>query len=124
MECIEARAFKSSVLKKIAMKSNQQVFFDDVWCFAGLNNVGSDDFSVDDLLDFSDKDFSDSRSSLYSEEDEGRKSSFSLVSPRHRNFNSQAFSGADDFGSLSTGQFPLPVTVMEIFNRNYMTLFS
>ncbi|XP_019165447.1 PREDICTED: GATA transcription factor 5-like [Ipomoea nil] len=113
MECIEARAFKSSALKKIAMKSNQQVFFDDVWCLAGLNNVGSDDFSVDDLLDFSDKDFSESRSSLDSEEVEGRKSSFSLVSPHHRNYNSQTFSGTEDFGSLSTGQFLLPVDDME-----------
>nr|GLL23625.1 GATA transcription factor 5-like [Ipomoea trifida] len=113
MECIEARAFKSSALKKIAMKSNQQGFFDDVWCLTGLNNVVCDDFSVDDLLDFSDKDFSDSRSCLDSEEVEGRQSGFSLVSPHHRNYNSQTFSGTEDFGSLSTGQFLLPVDDME-----------
>nr|GMC85366.1 GATA transcription factor 5-like [Ipomoea batatas] len=86
MECIEARAFKSSALKKIAMKSNQQGFFDDV-C--------------------------DSRSCLDSEEVEGRQSGFSLVSPHHRNYNSQTFSGTEDFGSLSTGQFLLPVDDME-----------
>lgn len=121
MECIEARAFKSSVLKNIAMKSNQQVFFDDVWCLTGVNNVGSDDFSVDDLLDFSDKDFSESRSSFDSEEDEGRKSNFSLASSQHRNFNSQTFSGTEDFGSLSTGQFPLPVDDME--NLEWLSQF-
>ncbi|CAH9114722.1 unnamed protein product [Cuscuta epithymum] len=125
MECIEARAFKSSALKKISMKSNPQVFFDDVWCLTGLNNVnsGSDDFSIDDLLDFSGEDFTGSRSSLDSEEDDGRKPNFCLVSsPQHRqNSDSLTFSGNDDFAALSSGQPPLPAYDME--NLEWLSQF-
>ncbi|RAL39723.1 unnamed protein product [Cuscuta campestris] len=122
MECIEARAFKSSVLSKISMKSNTQAFLDDVWCFAGLNNVGSgDDFSIDDLLDFSGKSPGDGESSLGSEEDDGLKRNSCLASPRHPNSDSRTVSGTDDFGSLSSGQLPLPDYDME--NLEWLSQF-
>lgn len=51
--CMEAKALKSSLLSET---TTQQVQVDDMWCFNGINNVAnSDDFSVDDLLDFSNK---------------------------------------------------------------------
>ncbi|KAG9130420.1 hypothetical protein Leryth_004376 [Lithospermum erythrorhizon] len=66
MERIEAkRALKSSFFSKIAMVNNQQVYLEDV---RGINNVTCEDFSVDDLLDFSDKDFEEA-SFQESEED-------------------------------------------------------
>ncbi|MCD9646918.1 hypothetical protein HAX54_037170 [Datura stramonium] len=70
MELIEARALKSSFLSDMTMKSSQQVFLDDIWCVTGINNGASDDFSVDDLLDFSDKDFKDGSLQELHEDDE------------------------------------------------------
>lgn len=123
MECIEARAFKSSVLSKISMKSTPQAFLDDVWCFTGLNNAGGgDDFSIDDLLDFSGKNFGDGESSsLDSEEDDGRRSDFCLASPQRRNSDSRTVSGTDDLVSLSSGQLPLPDYDME--NLEWLSQF-
>ena len=50
MACVEA-ALKSSVRKELAVKSTPQAagFLDDLWAVQN----GTDDFSVDELLDFS-----------------------------------------------------------------------
>lgn len=102
MELIEARALKSSFLSDMAMKNTQQVFLDDIWCVTGINNGASEDFSVDDLLDFSDKDFKDPE---LHEDDE--KTSFSGSSQK-RNSQDSTFSGMESFGSLA-GELPIPV---------------
>lgn len=103
MELIEARALKSSFLSDMAMKNTQQVFLDDIWCVTGINNGGSEDFSVDDLLDFSDKDFKDPE---LHEDDE--KTSFSGSSQKRNYSQDSTFSGMESFGSLD-GQLPIPV---------------
>ncbi|XP_076937741.1 GATA transcription factor 7-like [Bidens hawaiensis] len=98
MACIEieARALKSNFLKEIRMNSTQQSFFDDLWC---LDNVSSDEFSVDDLLDLSDKDFSNSDGDRYSHEDEEKNSIIST------NFSTTA--------SLPDTEIHFPVDEME-----------
>lgn len=107
MEFAAERALKSSFLSGIATKHSQQLFIvDDGWVSGGPvnNNVGCDDFSVDDLLDFSDKEFKDGGSVP---EDEGKESV--LVSSQHRNSNSSSFSETDDdFGSLLSVELSLP----------------
>ncbi|KAH7574979.1 hypothetical protein ACOSQ2_005942 [Xanthoceras sorbifolium] len=54
--CMEttARAFKSSLRREL---DTQQVSLDDMWCATGISGVPCEDFSVDDLLDFSNGDF-------------------------------------------------------------------
>ncbi|XP_021738714.1 GATA transcription factor 7-like [Chenopodium quinoa] len=77
MECMEARALKSSFSSELAMKtSNQQSIFDDIWCVAGLP---SDDFSIDEFFDLPNEENIDG-SSLLEEEEEKDSSSFSLSS--------------------------------------------
>lgn len=98
---MEARALKSSLLSQVAMKSStQQVFIadDDVWCVTGLNNVTCDDFSVDDLLDFSDKDFKETFEEKHSSVsvDDDNNSSNSANSPTSADF---------------AGQLTVPVTI-------------
>lgn len=106
MDCMAAKALKSSFLSDIGVKSTQQGYVDDVWCVTGLNNVPCDDFSVDDLLDFSDKDFKDSP---FNEDEE--KDSLSISSSlHHRNSNSSSFSETDDFGLLLAGELTVPVS--------------
>lgn len=106
MEFAAERALKSSFLSGIALKQSQQLFIlDDSWVAGGpVNNVVCDDFSVDDLLDFSDKEFKDGGSVP---EDDGKDSV--LVSSQHRNSNSSSFSETDDdFGSLLSAELSLP----------------
>ncbi|XP_076942458.1 GATA transcription factor 7-like [Bidens hawaiensis] len=103
MECIEARALKSSFLPEIiGMKSSQQAYFDDFW--QGINNVvnvSSDDFSVDDLLDLSDKEFSNP------------EEEFASVSSDSNSINSSMLSSAGDLVSLAGDQLPVPIDDME-----------
>lgn len=98
---MEARALKSSLLSEVAMKSTtaQQVFIDDVWC---VTNVGCDDFSVDDLLDFSDKDFKES----FIKENEEKDS----VSVDDDN-NSENSRNSENFASLTAAELTVPVTI-------------
>ncbi|KVH96627.1 GATA transcription factor 5-like [Cynara cardunculus var. scolymus] len=113
MECIEARALKSSFLSEIGMKSTQQALFEDLFCVAGIDNVvnvsSSVEFSVDDLLDLSDKDFNNSGIE-YSEEDEERD--FSQDTGNNLMISSN-FPSAGDLVSLPAGEIHLPVDDME-----------
>ncbi|PIN07650.1 GATA-4/5/6 transcription factor [Handroanthus impetiginosus] len=116
MECIEARALKSSFLSQMAMKTNSQVFYnDDGWCLTGINTVGCDDFPVEDLLnlDFPEKEFQDG---CFLQEDEGSLKGSSINSS-----SSSIFSGADDFDSLSAGELGVPVDDLE--NLEWLSQF-
>lgn len=108
---MEARALKSSLLSEVAMKSTtaQQVFIDDVWC---VTNVGCDDFSVDDLLDFSDKDFKDT----FLKENEEKDS----VSVDDDN-NSENSRYSENFASLTAAELTVPVDEME--NLEWLSQF-
>ncbi|XP_076926741.1 GATA transcription factor 7-like [Bidens hawaiensis] len=101
MECIEARAFKSSFLSEaVCMKSIQQASLDGV---AGINS--SDEFSVDDLLDLSDKeDF---------EFEESSEEDFSSLDNDSNSMNSGTFSSSGDLVSLTVDQLSVPIDDME-----------
>lgn len=110
MECIEARALKPSFLSQMAMKTNSQVYYnDDVWCLAGVNNVVSDDFPVEDLLnlDLPEKEFQEFCFPKEEDEDVSEKGNSIYSSSSSSNF-----SGADDFESLSAAEAKLPVPVI------------
>ncbi|KAI5673211.1 hypothetical protein M9H77_13575 [Catharanthus roseus] len=122
MEFVAERALKSSFLSDFSSKQSQQLCIDDssAWVAAtagggGLNSVACDDFSVDDLLDFSDKDFKDG---CFQEDEE--KSSL-LVSSQHRNSNSSSFSETDDFGSLLAAELVVPADDLE--NLEWLSQF-
>ncbi|KAI3812169.1 hypothetical protein L1987_16875 [Smallanthus sonchifolius] len=117
MECIEARALKSSFLSEIiGMKSTQQASFDDFWCVAGINsvvNVSSDEFSVDDLLDLSDKNFSHSGDGNFEESSEEDFASVSSLDNDSSSMNSSKFSSAGDLLSLTADDLSVPIDDME-----------
>ena len=52
MECVE-EALKTSFRKELAMKLSPQAFMEELSSFNVQNVASFDDFSVDDLLDFS-----------------------------------------------------------------------
>ncbi|GFP85931.1 gata transcription factor 9 [Phtheirospermum japonicum] len=113
MECIEARALKSSFLSQMTMKTNSPMFYnDDVWCLTGINNVASDDFPVEELLnlDFPEKDFQEGFG--FSQEDE-------IPQKESSNISSSTFSGADEIDSLSE----LAVPVDDLENLEWLSQF-
>ncbi|PRQ23989.1 putative transcription factor C2C2-GATA family [Rosa chinensis] len=57
--CMEARALKSSLLTELALKSTQHALMEEFWGATAISGVPSEDFSVDDLLDFSNGEFED-----------------------------------------------------------------
>lgn len=103
MECIEARALKSSFLSETAI---HPVTFDDIWAF---NTLPSDDFSVDDLLDLSDKEFNH-------QDDEDMDSLHSDAS----NSASSTVSSAD-LPQFPAGELAVPVDDLE--NLEWLSQF-
>lgn len=76
MECIEARAMKSSYPKEICMKSTKQTLLEDLWCVEGDDDYNVvNEFCADDLLDFSD--FNNSDNESFEEEHEEKDSMIS-----------------------------------------------
>lgn len=102
MECIEARALKSSFLSQMAMKASPQVFYNE--CFTAINNAASDDFPVEDLLNLDFTEIEQFQEGCFSQEDDVSLKGSSIYSS-----SSSTFSGADDFDSLSAGDLPVPV---------------
>ncbi|XP_075511258.1 GATA transcription factor 7-like [Primulina tabacum] len=115
MECIEARALKSSFLSQMAMKTNSQVFYnDDGWCFAGMNSVNSDDFPVEDLLNLDSPEKEFQEGCVEKANDEIKRL------PQERNVeNSDVISG--EFQSLSAGDLVVPVDELE--NLEWLSQF-
>ncbi|GER42291.1 GATA transcription factor [Striga asiatica] len=106
MECIEARALKSSFLAQMAVKTNPQMFQnDDVWCLTKINSVAADDFPVEDLLnlDLPEKDFQEGF--CFSQEDN------QFPQKELSNNSSSSFTGADEIDSLS--ELAVPVDDLE-----------
>ncbi|GLT30646.1 hypothetical protein SLA2020_054370 [Shorea laevis] len=99
MECMEARALKSKELRELGMKSNQQAFLDNFWCFNAASGVPTDDFSVDRFLDFSAGEFDDGGSAEEEEKD------YLSVSSQDNNSNSASYS----FNYLLPHELSVPV---------------
>ncbi|XP_071693210.1 GATA transcription factor 5-like [Rutidosis leptorrhynchoides] len=120
MECIEARALKSSFYSEIiGMKSaqyqqqqQQEASIEDIWCVSGIN-VTADEFSVDDLLDLSDKDFSNSGDVSFEESSQEDFTSVSSSDFDNNSLNSNHFSSSNDVVSLTVNQLPVPSYDME-----------
>ncbi|GAA0143857.1 zinc finger transcription factor [Lithospermum erythrorhizon] len=104
MEKFEARtAFKSSFLSEISM----EVCLEEV---RAIGNVTCEDFSVDDLLDFSDKDFEEGSFQESEQDYEANKASFNC------NLSDVNLCNNDNgvvFGDLPTGGLSVPVDEME-----------
>ncbi|KAG6653393.1 hypothetical protein CIPAW_05G073100 [Carya illinoinensis] len=108
--CVEARAFKSSLLGELAMKSTQQVTLEDCW---GAGGVPSEDFSIDDLLDLSNAEFEDGYVvERDEEEEEVEKDSLSGSSSQDQadedSSNSTNFSGTAESESHLASELAVP----------------
>ncbi|XP_022741158.1 GATA transcription factor 5-like [Durio zibethinus] len=112
MECVEA-ALKTSFRKEIALKSSPQAFLEDIGVANGQNGVSCDDFSVDDLFDFTNEDGFLEQQREVEEEEETRVSS----SPKRQKLSQEDHFSNDttnfNYGSLSTNEFPVPADDVE-----------
>ncbi|XAR59103.1 hypothetical protein NMG60_11014755 [Bertholletia excelsa] len=116
MECIEARALKSSFRSKLAVKSTPQVFYEDFLCYNGLNGVSGDDFPVEIFLDFSTEDV---ENQFVAEESEEEKDSLSSGSSRDRleddsYISAATFSGSGGYESFNAGELAVPDGMEEL----------
>lgn len=103
MECIEARALKNSFGEELDINSSQQAFPDD---FGSGIAVTGDEFSVDDLLDFSNGDFEDDEKEEIEEKGSYSVSSFKQI--EDENSNSTTFSANNASESLPAGDLNVP----------------
>lgn len=103
MECIEARALKNSFGEELDINSSQQAFPDD---FGSGIAVTGDEFSVDDLLDFSNGDFEDEKKEEIEEKGSYSVSSFKQI--EDENSNSTTFSANNASESLPAGNLNVP----------------
>ncbi|KAJ7978522.1 GATA transcription factor [Quillaja saponaria] len=116
MEAVEARALKSSFHGELTfMKTTtQQTMYEDCLSLNANNGVSGEDFSVDDLLDFSNGEFQHGSVGVKDEfeEEEEEKDSLSLSSPDHvendSNSNSISFSGSGDADSIFVSELAVP----------------
>ncbi|KAL6545986.1 hypothetical protein OROGR_009860 [Orobanche gracilis] len=118
MECIEARALKSSFLSQMAMRTNSQMIYnDDVWCLTGINNAASDDFPVEELLnlDFPDKEFQEEEF-VFSQQQEDE-----IPQKENSNHSYSTFSGADEEIDGLTTELAVPVDDLE--NLEWLSQF-
>lgn len=105
---MEARALKSSFLsQKLSTTQQQQVVVDDFWCVIGTNN-NLDDFSVDNFLDFSNKDAT-SDFLQQSHEDDFEDKDYDVHSS-----NSITSRKSADFDTLTAAELTLPVNIVDV----------
>lgn len=104
---MEARAFKSSLRRELAMKSTQQVLIEELWCATGISGVPSEDFSVDDLLDLSNGEFEDESVEEEEEEQEEEEEKDSVSVDSVENSISSNFTE-----STLASQLAVPVTTL------------
>lgn len=135
MECVEA-ALKTSFRKEMALKSSPQAFLEDIWLANGQNGVSSDDFSVDDLFDFTNEEgFLEQQQQPQheeeeEEEDEGAPISSSSSSPKRQKLSQEEHLSNDtttnfDYGSLPTSELAVPVNEPCSFKKKFcFSLFS
>ncbi|KAH0971149.1 hypothetical protein GBA52_023305 [Prunus armeniaca] len=109
MECVEA-ALKTSIRKEMAVKASPQAVFDDLlWGGVnGQNGVACDDFSVDDLLDFSNEDgFVETEAE---EDDKDKVKGFASVSPpkQPQDPENSDLSDKNELGPEPTSELSVP----------------
>jgi hypothetical protein len=109
MECVET-ALKTSLRKDMI----PQTFVDELTGLNAQNGTTSDDFFVDDLLDFSHVE--EQQQQLQDEEQQQQKQDSVFVSQKQtheisnlNNSNSNSFSLKNDYASLPTSDLNVPV---------------
>lgn len=122
MEVAAAKALKPSLRTEFIFP---QAIYDEILCFNANNVVAGEDFSVDDLLDFSNgefqvgKDFDD----YEEDEDEEKGSTSGSLQSQDRteddsNSNSTAGGGGD---SVFAGELSVPVS-FQFFHKKILQL--
>ncbi|KAH1082063.1 hypothetical protein J1N35_021824 [Gossypium stocksii] len=118
MECVEA-ALKTSFRKEMALKPSPQALLEDIWVVNGQNGVSCDDFSVDDLFDFSNEEgfLQQKREDEEEEEEEEVPASSSLPKRQKLSQDNAHFCNDSttnfDYGSLSTNELAVPADDVE-----------
>ncbi|KAI4314792.1 hypothetical protein L6164_027665 [Bauhinia variegata] len=110
MECVEATALKTSFRKDMALKLSPQVIMEELSAFSVQNGAPSDEFFVDDLLDFSHEEALSQEQQPEEEEYKGAPVSVS-ISPQQGNQSHEiSYLGTvnDDFGCVPTGELSVP----------------
>ncbi|XWS29236.1 hypothetical protein CRYUN_Cryun24cG0010900 [Craigia yunnanensis] len=120
MECVEA-ALKTSFRKEMALKSSPQAFLEDTCVVNGQNGVSSDDFSVDDLFDFTNEEgFLEQQ-----HEDEEKVPVSSSSSPKRQKLSQEEHYSDDstnfDYSSLSTSELAVPAD--DVANLEWLSHF-
>ncbi|OVA20402.1 zinc finger protein [Macleaya cordata] len=107
MECVEAKALKTSFWPEMTVKSNQQVVFEDLWVGNGTNGVPGDETFVDDLLDFSNED--DEERVVKKEEEDEKKGFLSISSSQEQKPQfSTGGSLKNEFASVFASELSVP----------------
>lgn len=112
MECVE-KALKSSVVRpELAFKLTQQPVFMDDFCIGnGQSGVSGEEFSIDDLLDFTNEGIGEG---LLQEEDEEEDEKGGCDSNL-----TTAFSLKDEFPSVPvTAELTVPVWLLFLHEKN------
>ncbi|XP_022775384.1 GATA transcription factor 5-like [Durio zibethinus] len=118
MECVEA-ALKTSFRKEMALKSSPKAFLEDIWVVNGQNGVSCDDFSVDDLFDFTNEE------GFLEQQHEDEEEAPASSSPKRQKLSQEEhFSNETtsfDYSSLSTNEFAVPAE--DVANLEWLSHF-
>nr|DAD40406.1 TPA_asm: hypothetical protein HUJ06_014729 [Nelumbo nucifera] len=120
MECVEARALKTSLWPEMGLKPSQQVSCDDDCFVNGSNGLAGDDFFVDGFFDFSNGDLEEGIFEGQLEEKDYASVS-SQEQAENDNSNSSAFSEKDDFGSVPGSELSVPAD--DLANLEWLSHF-
>ncbi|XP_061345659.1 GATA transcription factor 5-like [Gastrolobium bilobum] len=112
MECVEAAALKTSFRKDLtAVKFSPQTFMEELSALNVPNAASCDDFSVDDLLDFSHvvEDEEKEEQQQHKEEEDTACVSIQQANQSHQICNhGTSYSVKDDYNSLPTSELSVP----------------
>ena len=111
MECVE-NALKSSVVRpELAFKLTQQpIFIDDICMGNGQSGVSGDDFSIDDLLDFTNEGIGEGM--LQEEDEEEEDKGCGEVTENDNPNLTTTFSLKDEFPSVPATELTVPVWLL------------
>ncbi|KAG7035058.1 GATA transcription factor 5 [Cucurbita argyrosperma subsp. argyrosperma] len=115
MECLEAKALKSSFHWELAMESAQQdALVEEIWCLNGANLVAGEEFEVDEFFNFSNGDFEHGSALRVEENDDYHEFEKDLVSVSSDSNQSGEIpaAGEEDSKSLLAVELAIPGDAM------------
>lgn len=122
MEVAVAKALKPSLRRELAFQP--KAFCEEILCLNGNNGGAGEDFSVDDLLDFSSGEFQHGfvgNGDDFEEDDEEEKDGSSVSDDV--NSNSGSVSGAGDSESAFASELAVPVSFCSCLTINFLYNF-